>query len=133
MSIYAQYETNAELERKGIVLQIGEAKFRVARAGGANTKFNKRTEALCRPYRRQIETGTLDQKTLQSLTMEAIVDTVLLGWENVYDREGKPIKFSKASAKNLFEELPDLYLEIVNGCTNYANFRQDLVEHDAKN
>ena len=123
MSIYAQYETNSDLEKEGIFLQIGDAKFRIARAGGANTRFNKRSEALSRPYRRQIDTGTIDQKTLQSLTMEAIVDTVLLGWENVLDREGNPIKFSKAAAKQLFEELPDFLLE--------RALRGNDVRHDA--
>lgn len=132
-SLYEMYETSEDLETKGVDLQIGPAKFRVARAGGENTKFRKRVEVLTRPHRKQIQSGNMDPKVMEQLSMEAMIDTVLLGWTGVTGKDGKEIKYSKAAAKKLFTDLPDLYLTIVEEAGNHANFRAALVEEDAKN
>lgn len=133
-SIYDQFQTDAEHETKGIEIDYGDGGvFRIKRAGGANNEFAKALEARTRPYRRQIEMGTIDQKVADKLLIETFVDTVLITWEGVKDREGKDIKYSKEAAVKLFTDLPELFVDIREKAMNVANFLIGNVEDDAKN
>ncbi len=132
-NLYEMFETSDRLETEGIWAQVGDARFLLARAGGANSKFTKMVEAKMRPHRRQAQAGTLDQGTRERIAMEAFVDSVLLGWENVTGKDGKPIEFSRDAARALFTDLRDLHELLVQESMEYANYRQALLEDDAGN
>lgn len=139
MSLFSQFETDPELEKTGIILHYGlnskgqPIGIRVARAGGANEQFNKRVEALFKPHRRQVQSNSMDRKLLVSLMKQAYAETVVLGWENVEDKSGNPMTFSKQACLDLFEQLPDLYADVQEQAQMIMLFRQELREEDAKN
>src|SRR5690606_30785342 len=87
MSLYNTFETDKSLERDGIVLDYGfnsknqPIQIRIARAGGANTKFAKVLEQKMKPYKRAIANDTMDNKVAEKLMVEAYADAVILGWE----------------------------------------------------
>jgi hypothetical protein len=69
---YGAYKTDEGREREGVTLDLGEAgKFKLARAGGANTQFEKRLMAATKPYRRAIQTGNIEKKLADRLLAEA--------------------------------------------------------------
>lgn len=129
------YKSDETLESQGIVLNYGkDGKFIVARAGGANKKFAKALEARGRPYRRQIENGTVNNEVLENLLREVFVETVILGWEGVKDQQtGEDIPFSKENCLALFEQVPNLFVDLREQATLFANFRAESIEEDAKN
>lgn len=139
MSLYKQYATDANLEKTGIELQYGENAngdeiiIRVARAGGSNTAYTKRMEALVKPYRRQIQAETIDNKVLEKLVMQAFAETVVLGWENVEDRNGNPMEFNVANVIQLFTDLPDLFKDVQEQAQKAVLFREDILEVESKN
>ncbi len=139
MSLYAQFETNKDVEKQGIRIEYhnddGEppAVFVVARAGGANDAYGKRLEVLLRPHRRAIQTETISVKTLEALIMEAFVETVLKDWENIKDRNGVEMAFTKENAITLFTDLPALYEDLKAQAEKISLFRQDALEAAAKN
>ena len=131
---YGQYKTDSTRERDGVVLDLGDVgKFKLARAGGANTQFQKRLMALSKPHRRAIQTGTIDPKTADRLLVETYVDTVLLGWEGVTGEDGNPLPYSKENAVKLFTDLPDLFKDVRETAEDMSLFRQDITESDAGN
>lgn len=139
MSLYKQYATDTNLEKTGIELQYGENAngdeiiIRVARAGGSNTAYTKRMEALVKPYRRQIQAETIDNKVLEKLVMQAFAETVVLGWENVEDRDGNPMEFNVANVIQLFTDLPDLFKDVQEQAQKAVLFREDILEVESKN
>lgn len=139
MSLYKQYATDTNLEKTGIELQYGENAnggeiiIRVARAGGSNTAYTKRMEALVKPYRRQIQAETIDNKVLEKLVMQAFAETVVLGWENVEDRNGNLMEFNVANVIQLFTDLPDLFKDVQEQAQKAVLFREDILEVESKN
>jgi hypothetical protein len=148
MSLFDQFETDPKLEREGILLDYGQNKhlpadpatgqrpsimIRVARAGGSNDAFNKRIEILSKKHRRAIQNDALDAATLRDITKQAVVDTVILGWENVTDKDRQPLPFSRDNALKLFSHLPDLYMDIQEQAAKAALFRFAVREDDLKN
>lgn len=134
MSTYQRFKTNPELEKNGIVLDLGEVgKFTIARAGGANQKFEKRMAALTKPHRRAIQAGTIDQQILSEITATAAAETIVLGWEGVTGPDGQPLEFNVANCKQLLTDLPELFTEIVNAARDHTLYLQHIREEDAGN
>lgn len=139
MSLYAQFTTDKDLEKKGIVLEYGlnskglPIGIRVARAGGSNAAYAKRMEAKAKPFRRQIQTETIDKKQLEKLVLEVFCETVILGWENVEDQAGNELTYSVENAVKLFTDLPDLFADVQEQAGKAALFRTEIREGAAGN
>lgn len=138
-SLYAQFTTDAKIEKEGVILQYGTNSknlpigIRVARAGGANQAFNKRMEIKSKPYRRQIQTETIERKTLEKLVLEVFCETVVLDWENVEDADGNEMPFNYDNAVKLFTDLPDLFADVQEQASKSALFRAEIREAAAGN
>ena len=139
MSLYAQFGTDKNLECTGILLQYGQNSqgkdicIRIARAGGSNKQYQKRMEALVKPYRRQIQNETISNDLMEKLVQQAFAETVVLGWENVEDKDGKPMEFTVDNCLNLFKDLPDLFKDIQDQAQRSALFKAEVLETEAKN
>ena len=139
MSLYKQFKTDKNVEKEGIVLNYGknskgeDIEIRIARAGGANVQYAKLLEAKTKPYRRQIQNETLDNEVAEKITKEVYAKAVVMGWIGVEDENGKPLEFSSENCIKLFDDLPDLWMDIQQQSTKAALFRADILEQDAKN
>ena len=133
-NIYEAFQTDAEMEQEGIEYDMGElGVFKLARAGGANMKFAKLVEKKTRPYRQQIDRGTIDPDLGNRLLAEAFAESVILGWTGVKGRDNKQIKYSPAAAVKLMLDLPELFNELREAATSMANFRNEQIEEDTGN
>lgn len=147
MSLFRQFKTDTQIEKEGIDLDYGPNKdlpadengnhpsiiIRIARAGGANEAFNKRIEALSKKHRRKIQNDIMEASELREMTMQAVADTVVLGWQNVTDAAGNPLPFSRDNVLKLFKELPDLFNDVQEQAAKAALFRVHLRENDLGN
>ena len=141
MSLYKQFATNTDKEIGGIEVQMTEAEnedgsiptFVVSRMGKSNKRYSKALEAATRPYRRQIELGTMNNDKAEEIFMGVFVDTVLKGWKNVRDENGAELPFNKQSATKLFKDLPEVYERLQEEAKLSANFRDAALEEEVKN
>ena len=141
MSLYKQFATNTEKEIEGIEVQMTEAEnddgsiptFVVSRMGKSNKRYSKALEAATRPYRRQIELGTMNNDKAEEIFLGVFVDTVLKGWKNVRDESGADMPFTKQTATKLFKDLPEVYERLQEEAKLSANFRETSLEEEAKN
>lgn len=153
--LYAQFATDPEIEKKGIELIFKMPKdqpdiyFRIARAGGGNAQFQKRLDVLCKPYRRQIQTETIAQETMDDIMRQAYADTVVLGWGKIpKDKNGRELprvdgvipgpdgndlQFNRDNALQLMTDLPDLFADFQQQAQKVSLFRRAQVEEAAKN
>lgn len=139
MTLYKQFKADSDAEANGVWLTYGETddkkpiRFLVARAGGSNIRFNKALEKKSRPYRRQIQSGTILPETLNQITLEVYCESIILNWENVQSEDGKELSFNKENCMQLMTDLPDLYDDIVGQSQRLAVFKAEAEKEDAKN
>jgi hypothetical protein len=142
-SPYDVFETDESLEREGIIVDYGDFYFKVARAGGANTKFREHVRAKLAPYQRAIELGEMSEELAQRLTGESFAETVVITWGVTVNgkrkdgaipgRDGKPVAFSVEACKQLFRDLPAQLDDLMSQSTKLANFRKVNAKDDAGN
>lgn len=139
MSLYSQFETDADIERAGIELiyNMGAGKppvvIRIARAGGGNTRYQRVLDVKTKPYRRQLATETIEPSTLDTIMREVYAEAVVLGWSNVTDKNDEPMEFSKANVVKLFTDLPDLFSDVQSQAQKVALFRKQVLDASAGN
>lgn len=142
MSIYEQFKTSPELEQKGILIDYGTFRVRVARAGGSNKRFLKLLEAKIKPYRRALATETMDNDRGMELLREVYAEAVVISWETKVGDEfksgieapdGKLLPFSKENVLLTFNNLPDLFNDIKEQADKAALFREKIREEEGKN
>lgn len=139
-SLHKQFKMNHDKETYGVaVTPAGNNEdgstptFILARLGPMNQKYAKCLEITTQPYKRQLELKTLSNDKSEELVMIVFVNSILLGWSNVQDENGKLIEFSAHNAIELFKQLPDLYFELQQQAQNASLYRIDESEAIAKN
>lgn len=141
MSIYKTFQTSKDMERDGIWLDYGlldedvtkPIRIKVARSGGSNQNFAKALETKTKPHRRSIQTETIDTKIVEKLLMETFVDSVILDWTNVSDKDGNVLPFTRENVILVMTDLPDLFADIREQSAKAVLYRQEILDVDAKN
>lgn len=140
MSLYSQYATNQDKESTGATIEVGVndddnsvISFVVARMGGANKAYQKALEEATRPYRRQIQQGTLSESISEDILKRVFCKTILKGWSNVRDQFNEVLPFNQDTAYKLMTELPELYRELSEQASDIALFRDEQLKEEAKN
>jgi hypothetical protein len=144
-SPYKLFKANVDLETQGVIINYGdEAWFKIARSGGTNKRYLKEMGDKLKPFRRQIQTETMDEKVADQIVLEVFVDTVLLGWGSkdadgkdrpgiIDDEDGNPLQFTRENAIRVLKDLPELFRELRGESERLANFVLQTKEADAKN
>jgi len=127
------FSTDKNIEKEGVILDYGDFKVKIARAGGANKSYQKLFERLTKPHRRAIETETINEKLLGKIMHEVYAKTVVLDWEGVTDDNGDELPFTSETCIEMFQEMPDFYVDIFNQSNKIALFKQEVKETDEKN
>lgn len=131
---YEAFQTNVDLEKQGILLDLGEVgKFTLARAGGGNKKFISCMEEVSKKYRRAIQTDTLPKEKDTELSIEAYARHIVLNWEGVTGPDGKELPYSLQNCRQLLADLPELFRVIRETAENYALYKQTIEEVDSGN
>lgn len=139
MSLYNQFETNKDAEVEGVWVEYGAnedgsiPKFKISRMSKANKKYTKALERATRPHRRSIELETMNNDLAERLLMEVFIDTVLLEWQNIKQRDGVELDLTKKNAMKLFEDLPELYDDLQEKAKKASLFRDETLEEEAGN
>jgi hypothetical protein len=107
--------------------------FIVSRLSFSNAKYKREFERVTKPRKRAIDLGQIDEAEDRAMMVAVFVKTILLGWENVLDADGKPITFTEENAKHIFAALPELYLDLAGQARDIELFRVDEQEASAKN
>ena len=139
MNLFKQFATDPQAEKEGVRFEIGvnsqgeTIAFQIARAGGQNVRYAKSIEAKTKPYRMQIQAGTIDPEIAARLMREVFAESVVIGWEGVEDENGRLLTYSPEAAATLFEQLPELYALLQEQAQNVALYRKEVLDNVAKN
>lgn len=139
--LYDAYKTSAKAEQEGVWVPLAGARFKLARMGGANLKYQRALTAATRPHMREIQLGQADEKALEAIMLTVFIETILIDWENVEEPGVEPnelgevpmVPCNKDTARKLFTDLPDLYVQLREQAQQFANYLASSVELAAKN
>lgn len=132
-NLYKKFATNHDKEKDGIWVNYDDARFLIARAGGANTRFQVTLSSKIRPYKKQIATQTLSDEESARIMVEVFVEGVLRDWENVEDENDNPLEFTRENAIKLLSDIPELLEFLREEAFLIGNFKDALTEETVKN
>ena len=146
MGMYQQFGTDKNLEKSGIVIDYGDFRVTVARAGSANSKFVRTHEFLTKPVRRLIDQDLLPVDKQQEINRALYAKAVVLNWEvketkgdketwkqGVEAADGSVMPFNEENVIATFENLPDLFFDLQIQANTMKLFLASNREADAKN
>ena len=122
-----KFKADKKKEEEGVWIDIGEdARIKVARLN--NEKYKNHFRRTTKPYRRQIRNGNLAEDVAERLLIDAMANTILLGWENL-EEGGKAIKYSVENAKRILSESVDFRDLVSDAAGEIESYRiEDLEE-----
>ena len=151
MSMYEDFQTDPDLERNGVELEYDDYRITIARAGGANKKYEKMLEAKMKPHRRAILNETMKNERALAILKDVYSHTVVLNWE-AKDENGdfevgiEPppsndpgvdttslLPVTPANVHQAFLNLPELFDDLRAQASGFALFRMVLQQADAGN
>lgn len=121
-NLYALFETDKELEANGIDLKFGDSTFRCKRAGGSNRKFETAFNEKTRAFQTKMQLASLSEEQSDKLLMEVYFEAVVLGWEDVTDREGNNLEFTLENFQKVMTDLPEVWRNLRSAAANVDNF-----------
>jgi len=92
----------------------------VARAN--NIKFKKMFREVLKPYKRDFEKGILDNDVAEDLMIGCIAKTILVGWNDFVDADGKKWQYTVKNAESLLVDDKDAMDAITEFSENIDNF-----------
>ncbi len=149
MSMYGQLETDKALETKGVEVNYGSFRVTLARAGGANKKYEKLLDARSKPHRRAMKTDTMDNEVAIEVMREVYADSIILHWESKDAKgewqvgiEAKPKKgsvkvaivpFNRENVVQAMVDLPELLIWFKEDAEKLSLYLVQELEEDVKN
>jgi len=111
MAKLSQFKQDVSKSEEGVKVDLGDGlQVTVARIG--NKKYQDFIRKATKPYQQAIRNKTLSDSIYEKIMVEAMADSILLGWEGMEDDHGDLIPYSK-----------DMALEILSDPA-YADFKQ---------
>lgn len=143
-SPFDMFATDRAKEAEGIVLNYSDVFWiKITRAGGANDAYKRILTEKLRPFRRAIQTETIDEATSARLLREAVAEGVVMAWgTGVYPNGNgfipgpagqEPIGFSAANVALVFDRLPELFNDVYEQASKVSLFRTAEALVDAGN
>jgi len=135
MAKLSNFRTDTAKETEGVWVDYSEGiRFKIARWN--NREFRRFLEKLARPNTRAFrKAGGRRGELWDSLIKQAAAKYVLLGWENVDDDGGKPIKYSPDKALEILSdpELSAIWEFVCEAALDEAMYLQEDGEDAEKN
>jgi hypothetical protein len=139
MGLFETFETDTKAEAEGKWFNFPPNKdgskpgFKLARMSRSNPRYLAALESVMKTFKTEIKLEILSEEMAYEPFLEIFLDTILIDWRNVQDKNGVTIPYSRDNAKELFEKLPSLYEILREQANSLVNFRSTEVEATAPN
>ena len=149
MSMYQQFQTDKQMEVGGIIVDYGDFRVTLARAGGGNKSYTRKLEALSKPHKRAIQAGALDPATASTIMRTALIQGCIKKWEvrvaddkgkngfawkqGIHAPDGSVLPFNEDNLDRALRDLEDLMLDLNQQASNAALYRIEQLEEDVGN
>lgn len=142
MGMYDIFQTDEDLEVSGIWIDYGDFRIKIASAGQGNKKYVRYAERALKPVRRAMQAGALSNERSLAIMSDIFAKTIVLDWQvkvegawksGIEGPNGEILPFNEDAVRQVFEDLPNLFIDIQEQANSIANFRKMEVEEDSGN
>lgn len=142
MSMQSLFGTDPELEKNGVVVDYGDYRITIARAGGANKRYSTVLEAKAKPYKRAVQAEVLPDEIADRILLETFAETVILNWETLEGEEWKQgilfddsglVPFNVENVMAALKAVPDQWQDIKVCANKFSLFKRAIREATLKN
>ncbi len=143
MGMFDTFETDADMESKGVIVDYGDFRVRLAHAGQGNTRYVKYAEKMMKPVRRAMEAGSLGNERSLAIMSDIYAKTIILDWQvrdgvdkwktGIESKDGSVMPFTEENVLITLKLLPNLFLDIQQQATSIANYRRAELETESGN
>ena len=138
MSLQKMFATDPTREERGVAVRYTNFRLTLARAGGANRRYQKELEAALRPHRMALVRGVFPTDQLDAIYRQVYASTVVVDWETVRIQEdGSEVwvqgiemeegaeltPFSADAVLAAFNRYPELYTDVKEQASNIQAYR----------
>jgi hypothetical protein len=124
MNLYSEFGTNKSKEEGIKVEPMPGIFFTIKRTGGSNKAYSEAATRKLQPFVKKFNSGkSIPLDDVQKINIELFTEYCMLDWENVTDRSGNQLPFTKDNAKKLLQDLPELYSFLSDEAGNLDNFK----------
>ena len=134
----ALFKTSPKAEAEGVELDYGDFWIKVTRAGATNSRFKKLFDKAMKPHRRAVANDTMNNEVAERITREVWAESIVLGWgsklgDGLMPYQGEALTFNVPNCIRLFDELPDLFIDVREQSMKQGLFQDDAPETDTGN
>ena len=127
------YITDEANESEGVWLKFpGDRRIKILRAGGANKRYARIFQQAIKPYKRQLDRGSLDADVSDRIMREVYAKTIVVGWMGIHDADGNTVAFSQGNVIEFFTAFPEIFTDVIDCAGEMANFQEHEVAEAAE-
>jgi hypothetical protein len=143
-NMYDAFRTDPALEKGGVKIDYGQFRVTIARAGGSNKRYSKVMEARTKPYRRAIQTETMDLELAAKIFKRIYAETIVIDWE-VKNEDGEWVKgimdpdtgdilpVTVDNVEKVLISLNEIFIDLKEQAEKFVLFKKHIQEEEAKN
>jgi len=111
---------------QGVWTEWNGSKFKIAHI--SNMKFQRALARLQQPYRRRIETGSIDPNTNKKIVAQAMAETILIDWDKVVNTENQDTPYTPVVGQTALMKSSEFRDFVSDFAMNLSNFREEEIE-----
>jgi DNA polymerase III alpha subunit len=131
----SEFAVNEKKQTEGVWITVDDSekplKLLIARMGNPN--YQEEVMKVGRQTRGFRRGGQIAGRTITKKIKGIIARTILLGWKNLQDKDGKDIKYSPEKAEQLFNDFPEFLDLVVEYGNDISLYRDEEVNEVAGN
>lgn len=139
MSVYKNYSTDKVKEVQGAPLELEPndngtvPTFYLARSAKSNPDWSKAFDAATKEFKAKIRLKQMTNDDWEKVGKQVFLNSVLKGWQHVEGPDGSVLEYNAANAKQLIDDLPELYERLNEFAGDVQNYRAELIEQSKGN
>lgn len=118
------------LAESGAWATFAGSQFQIAHL--SSIRFQRELAKLQQPYRKKIDSGTMDPQVSKDLLCQAMAKGLLIDWKDVVDGSQNSVPFSSEAAYKALSGSPEFREFVSDFSTNLENFRQEELQEVGK-
>ena len=103
----------SELKYRGVTLIVARAN---------NKNFKRMFREALKPYKRELEKKRMEDSVAEDLMIGCLAKTILVGWRDFKDADGKKWEYSVANAESLLSDDKDVHEAVVEFSEDIDNY-----------
>lgn len=133
-NLWEEYETDPAAEEEGVLVTdiLPGVNMRIAKLW--NKKHTAAVKELQKPYKKILKAGMeIPDHIARALSIKATAQAILVGWEGMTARDGKPLPYTEENAIEVLTCIPKIRDRVLEFASSDETFNKAEFQNQRKN